>query len=70
MSMKRHAFPLACTATRAQSSVTLYGIVDTGVKYVNRVPQGSQTGSVIRKQSGNLAGSLRGPVALARAKAL
>jgi predicted porin len=65
MNMKGHTFPracggllaLACTAAHAQSSITLYGIVDAGVEYVNRVAQGSQTGSAIREQSGNLAGS-------------
>jgi len=65
MKRKRQLFPhacgavlaLGCTAAHAQSSVTLYGIVDAGIEYVNRVPQGTQTGSVVRPQSGNLAGS-------------
>lgn len=48
---------LAGTAAHAQSSVTLYGIVDTGVEYVNRVAQGANRGSVVREQPGNLAGS-------------
>jgi predicted porin len=48
---------LTGTVAHAQSSVTLYGIVDTGVEYVNRVAQGASKGSVVREQPGNLAGS-------------
>jgi predicted porin len=38
----------------AQSSVTLYGIVDVGIEHVNNTPSG---GGVTREASGNLSGS-------------
>ncbi|CAE6859535.1 Outer membrane porin protein [Paraburkholderia aspalathi] len=66
MQDKLQKFPLACGAllalgcstAHAQSSVTLYGIVDAGVEYVNRVqPKGAPAASVVQQNSGNLAGS-------------
>lgn len=66
MKYKTQTFPLACGAlfalgcstAHAQSSVTLYGIVDAGVEYVNRVqPKGSPASSIVQQNSGNLAGS-------------
>jgi predicted porin len=49
---------LGCSIAHAQGSVTLYGIVDAGVEYVNRVqPKGGRAGSVVQQDSGNLAGS-------------
>jgi predicted porin len=43
--------------TMAQSSVTLYGIVDTGVEFLNHAPTtGSGSGSIVRETAGNLQG--------------
>jgi predicted porin len=49
----------ACASAHvhAQSSVTLYGILDVGVEYANHVVQGQRSASAVREQSGNLAGS-------------
>lgn len=44
---------LFSTTSSAQSSVTLYGIVDTGIEYLNN----TGSGSVAREVSGNIAGS-------------
>lgn len=44
----------ASGAARAQSSVTLYGIADVGVEYLNNTSAG---GSQVREVSGNLSGS-------------
>lgn len=59
--MKRELFAGACivasTNLYAQSSVTLYGIIDAGIEYANHVVQGGNSGTAIREQSGNLAGS-------------
>jgi predicted porin len=44
---------LFSTASYAQSSVTLYGIIDTGIEYLNN----TGSGSVAREVSGNIAGS-------------
>jgi len=41
-------------AARAQSSVTLYGIADVGIEYLNNTSAG---GSQVREVSGNLSGS-------------
>lgn len=41
-------------AAHAQSSVTLYGIADVGVEYLNNTSTG---GSLVREASGNLSGS-------------
>ncbi|CAB3751536.1 porin [Paraburkholderia solisilvae] len=45
---------LATQVAHAQSSVTLYGILDAGFQYTNNVANG---GSLIRQTSGNLNGS-------------
>src|SRR5207253_11026885 len=43
---------------RAQSSVTMYGVVDAGIEYLNRVPNTAKQGdSLFRMTSGNIAGS-------------
>lgn len=41
----------------AQSAVTLYGIVDAGIEYITHVPAGKASGTAVRMESGNLAGS-------------
>ena len=47
---------LACVLpASAQSSVTLYGVVDTGIDYANHQPNGGN--SIVRVSSGNTAGS-------------
>ncbi|MEX3843779.1 porin [Paraburkholderia sp. BR10882] len=48
------AFALAPQAAHAQSSVTLYGIVDVGIEHINNTPGG---GATTREVSGNLSGS-------------
>ncbi|REG49059.1 putative porin [Paraburkholderia sp. BL6669N2] len=49
---------VASTSVHAQSSVTLYGILDVGIEYANHVvAQGGLSSSAVRMQSGNLAGS-------------
>lgn len=63
MKMKLFAAAVAALAAGgayAQSSVTLYGVVDAGVEYQNHQPnQLGQTGShdVVRLNSGNMSGS-------------
>lgn len=47
----------ASLGAHAQSSVTLYGITDIGIEYINHVPDGKTASSALREQSGNLAGS-------------
>lgn len=42
----------------AQSSVTLYGVADAGIEYLNHVPNSAgQSSSLVRMTSGNIAGS-------------
>jgi predicted porin len=48
---------LSCLNASAQSSVTLYGIIDVGIEYANHIPHGKESSSAVREQSGNLAGS-------------
>ncbi|ATF88903.1 porin [Burkholderia gladioli] len=45
---------LMAGSAHAQSSVTLYGIVDAGIEHINNTPTG---GSLTREASGNLSGS-------------
>lgn len=46
---------ICSTSTQAQSSVTLYGLVDTGFEYINHQPAGDH--SLLRMTPGNIAGS-------------
>jgi predicted porin len=48
------ALAMTTPAAHAQSSVTLYGIVDAGVEHINNTPTG---GGLTREASGNLSGS-------------
>lgn len=45
-------------AANAQSSVTLYGVADAGIEYLNHVPNAAkESSSLVRMTSGNIAGS-------------
>ena len=48
-----------CLAARAQSSVTLYGLLDVGIEYKNHVPSSNKgpQSSLVQMQSGNLLGN-------------
>ncbi len=48
---------LAATAANAQSSVTLYGLIDAGVMYTNNVKKGGSQGALVQATSGNINGS-------------
>jgi GBP family porin len=48
---------LAATVAHAQSSVTLYGLIDAGVMYTNNVKKGSSQGALVQATSGNINGS-------------
>ncbi|RKE38812.1 putative porin [Paraburkholderia sp. BL23I1N1] len=48
---------LAATAAHAQSSVTLYGLIDAGVMYTNNVKKGGSQGALVQATSGNINGS-------------
>ncbi|OAJ62260.1 porin [Paraburkholderia ginsengiterrae] len=48
---------LAATAAHAQSSVTLYGLIDAGLMYTNNVKKGTTQGSLVQATSGNINGS-------------
>lgn len=48
----------AVTHAHAQSSVTLYGVADIGIEYLNHVPDATrQSSNLFRMTSGNIAGS-------------
>ncbi|MFM0143776.1 porin [Paraburkholderia sp. RL18-085-BIA-A] len=47
----------AATAAQAQSSVTLYGLIDAGVMYTNNVKKGGSQGALVQATSGNINGS-------------
>lgn len=48
----------AGTNAFAQSSVTLYGVADAGIEYLNHVPDSQhQSSNLVRMTSGNIAGS-------------
>ena len=50
--------PLIPGSALAQSSVTLYGIVDAGIEYINSVPNSGGGGSsLVRMSTGNLSTS-------------
>ncbi|WP_439687055.1 Porin [Cupriavidus oxalaticus] len=45
-------------SAHAQSSVTVYGVADAGIEYLNHIPNPSkQSSDVVRMTSGNIAGS-------------
>jgi predicted porin len=48
---------LAASAAHAQSSVTLYGLIDAGLMYTNNVNKGGTHGALIQATSGNINGS-------------
>jgi predicted porin len=48
----------AASQAQAQSQVTMYGIIDAGIQYVNHVPvSGGGSGTLFQQNSGNLQGS-------------
>lgn len=47
----------ATTAAHAQSSVTLYGLIDAGLMYTNNVVKGTSHGSLFQATSGEINGS-------------
>ncbi|MDR5857694.1 porin [Caballeronia sp. LZ062] len=61
--MKKSRIPLLlcalglCTGAQAQSSVTLYGLIDAGLMYTNNVSKGGRSGSLWQATSGNINGS-------------
>lgn len=60
MKMKLFAAAVAALAAGgayAQSSVTLYGVVDAGIEYANHQPNVSGSHDVVRLTSGNMSGS-------------
>ncbi|MFB9121965.1 porin [Paraburkholderia dipogonis] len=48
---------LAAATAHAQSSVTLYGLIDAGVMYTNNVKKGGSQGALVQATSGNINGS-------------
>lgn len=48
---------LAATVAHAQSSVTLYGLIDAGIAYTNNVKKGGSQGALVQATSGNINGS-------------
>lgn len=48
---------LAATVAHAQSSVTLYGLIDAGIAYTNNVRKGGSQGALVQATSGNINGS-------------
>src|ERR1700754_1233873 len=47
----------ASTTAHAQTSVTLYGIIDAGLIYTNNVAKGNTRGSLVQATSGEINGS-------------
>lgn len=48
---------LAATAAHAQSSVTLYGLIDAGIMYTNNVASGNSHGGLVQATTGAVNGS-------------
>jgi GBP family porin len=48
---------LTASLAHAQSSVTLYGLIDVGLMYTNNVKTGTSHGSLLQATSGNINGS-------------
>jgi len=48
---------LVASTSRAQSSVTLYGLIDAGIMYTNNVDKGGSRGPVFQATSGTINGS-------------
>lgn len=48
---------MAASAVHAQSSVTLYGLIDAGLMYTNNVSQSGSSGALVQATSGNINGS-------------
>ncbi len=48
---------LFASISHAQSSVTLYGILDAGIMYTNNVSKGGSSGALIQATSGNINGT-------------
>jgi general bacterial porin, GBP family len=46
-----------CSSAYAQSSVTLYGVIDAGLMYTNNVSKGGTSGALWQATSGNINGS-------------
>jgi general bacterial porin, GBP family len=46
-----------CSSVHAQSSVTLYGVIDAGIMYTNNVSKGGTSGALWQATSGNINGS-------------
>ncbi|KXV03694.1 porin [Caballeronia megalochromosomata] len=53
------AFPaiILCATAHAQSTVTLYGLIDAGLMYTNNVAKGGTQGALWQATSGNINGS-------------
>ena len=48
---------LVASTSRAQSSVTLYGLIDAGIMYTNNVDKGGSRDPVFQATSGTINGS-------------
>ncbi|REG49574.1 putative porin [Paraburkholderia sp. BL6669N2] len=48
---------VAASTAQAQTSVTLYGLIDAGLMYTNNVSKGGSQGALIQATSGNINGS-------------
>ena len=51
------AMALGASCAHAQSSVTLYGLIDAGLMYTNNVKKGGSQGPLFQATSGNINGS-------------